>query len=131
MNPLCERNPKDGRYFPEADGSSEHVRQLSPSIDVMSGRRRSCPRRLRVSIEPLDFTELAIEHTSETGRPRSDPRNRVLLLEDADVVWLDEILHKRANEIRAGERPPVSGVHVNPYGSSSLTAQLGELARPK
>jgi hypothetical protein len=92
----------------DEDRSVEHLRSMEPTVDLFAGRRRICARRLRVSYEPGDLSEVVVEYTTPNGKGRRDPRNRVLLLEDEDLVWLAETLGPIAERIRGERKEPGS-----------------------
>lgn len=111
--------------YPDDDDSEQHVRQLKPSVDG----HRSYPRRLRLTYEPTDLSEIVVEHTSLNGHPINDARNRVLLLEHSDLVWLDQVLHPIAEKLRG--QPPVSGTFLSSSKSHGMTVTLGDLMSKK
>jgi hypothetical protein len=73
-----------------------HPSLLSVANGVLFGFERSRAleggRRLRLTRDPGDFTEIAIEAMDNHGRPVRHPHNVVLLLADADVLWLRKTL---------------------------------------
>lgn len=106
----------------------EHVRSLPDTVD----QHRRVHRRLRFTFEPGDLSEIAQERTTRVGMPVTDVRNRVLLLEEDDLLWLFDALAPAVSEIRGRTPAPVSEVRRNAYGSSSsLAMQLDQLPATK
>jgi hypothetical protein len=68
---------------------------------VQRGKGRGISsRRLRVTWEPEDLSEIALEETSPLGVPKVSAVNRVLLLAEDDLLWLGETLGPIARMIR-------------------------------
>ena len=115
---------EDGRYPSNAmidDDSIEHVRRLPDALGSVAKLRSVHRRQLRVTYEPGDLSEIAVERVTGWGYPQRDPGNRVLMLEAEDIVWLHAKLGPIVQEIEAAKCGASNSVAIRISESKSST----------